>query len=469
MDERQVFLLLAPMSFDASTFELWAPLLHGAKCVVFPEGPFDLEVLERTIRRHGVTCLWLTAALFNVVIDQRPSALSGVRCVMTGGEALSVPHVRRGLEALPDTRLVNGYGPTECTTFATTYEVPRDFNPSARSVPIGRPIGNTTAYVLDERARPCAVGEPGELYIGGHGLARGYWNRPGLTAERFVPDPFQGGNERLYRTGDRVRRLADGTLDFLGRFDEQIKLRGFRIELGEVESVLGRLDDVKRAAAIMRDDPGIGPHLAAYVVPRPGSSLAPADLRNALRGELPSYMMPSTFVLLDELPVTTNGKLDRRALPTPGRTTNADPRHVPPSDDLEARLTAIWSAVLGHESVGVHDGFFELGGQSLSAIRLIARVRAEFGAGLTVRDLFENPTVAELALRLSAGGAATDRDQPVTDAPGVEPLASYAQERLRFLDRLEPHASTYNVPFAMRLLGEIDAGRLQAAVDGVVR
>ena len=311
VDRRQTFLLLAPTAFDSSTFELWAPLLHGARLAVSSH-PFPTR---RLIEEDGVTCLWLTSALFNTIIDQNPDVLRSVPHLFLGGEALSVSHVRRGLDVLPETRIVNCYGPTESATFATTYTVPRDLDPEADSVPIGRPIANTQVYVLDTNLKPVPVGSPGELYIAGDGLARGYLNRPKLTAERFVADPFDGSpGARMYKTGDRCRLPADGNIRFLGRIDWQVKVRGMRIELGEIETVLKQHPHVAECV-VGAEGEGADRHLVAYLTTRDQAKPSADELRRHLAGRLPGYMAPAAFVLLDAMPLTPVGKIDRRALP----------------------------------------------------------------------------------------------------------------------------------------------------------
>ena len=320
LDDRTVFLQLAPISFDASTLEIWGPLLNGGTCVIFPGcGVPDFTALGRVISAYGITHLWLTASLFNLIIDERPAILTPVRELLIGGEALSVPHIRRALEELPETQLVNGYGPTESTTFACCYRIPRRLASDLASIPIGRPIANTSVYVLDERLQPIGAGQSGELYIGGDGLARGYWKRDALTAERFISDlvsPGAGLADCLYRTGDMVRWLDGGIIEFLGRDDDQVKLRGHRIELGELASVLSRHPRVGGAVAMVREDQPGDRRLVAYVT---GAHVPSAgELRAYLETLVPDYMIPSAFVALERLPLTANGKADRAALPRPG-------------------------------------------------------------------------------------------------------------------------------------------------------
>jgi amino acid adenylation domain-containing protein len=316
------FLHAAPLGFDASTLELWGPLVHGGRVVVYAEPVPTGPGLRACIGRHGVTAAWLTAALFNAVVDDDPTHLAGLRQLLTGGEALSPGHVRRALAALPTTELRNGYGPTECTTFTTTYAIPRDLPADATSVPIGRPIADTGCHVLGGDGAPVPIGAEGELFVSGRGLARGYLRRPELDAERFVSRaPAPGAAPiRMYRTGDLVRWRADGVLDFVGRADQQVKVRGYRIELGEIEARLGQLPGVQAAAVLARDDGG-GKRLVAYVVGVGAGASAPSvsALRAQLAEVLPDFMVPAAFVFVPALPLTGNGKLDRAALPAPTR------------------------------------------------------------------------------------------------------------------------------------------------------
>jgi amino acid adenylation domain-containing protein len=335
LDGDTCFLHAAPLGFDASTLELWGPLLHGGRVAIYLEPVPTGRGLARAIAAHGVTSAWLTAALFNTVVDDDPRHLRGLKQLFTGGEALSPSHVRRALAALPDTELVNGYGPTECTTFTTTFSIPRDTPADARSIPIGRPIAETDVYILDAERQPVADGDAGELHVGGRGVARGYLRRPELDAERFVDAPAVGAT-RLYRTGDLVRRREDGVIDFIGRSDQQVKIRGFRIELGEIEARLGELPAVQACAVLARDDGGgAGKRLVAYIVPRPGaepgatSDAGATALRAALARTLPEFMVPAVFVTLGALPITANGKLDRGALPWPARTGSTHVLGVP--------------------------------------------------------------------------------------------------------------------------------------------
>ncbi len=394
----EVFLQFAPISFDASTFEIWGALLNGAKLIVFPPHTPSLEELGRFIESYRVTTLWLTAALFHQMVDGHLSRFKGVRQLLAGGDVISVRHVEKCLHELRNCRLINGYGPTENTTFTCCYPMP-DPKQVGHSVSIGRPIANTQVYVLDVRGNPAPVGVPGELYIGGDGLARGYLNQPELTREKFVPNPFSDEpGARLYRTGDLVRYRSDGTIEFLGRLDHQVKIRGFRVELGEIEAVLSQHPTVRETVVIIREEVMGEKRLVAYVVP----SQEPAPSTSALRGfvqqKLPDYMIPSRFVFLDSLPLTPNGKIDRRTLPVPSEARDdCGSSYVAPHETVELQLVDIWEQLLGIHPIGTRDNFFDLGGHSLLAVRLVAEIEKAFGKNIPLAALFQAPTIEQLA------------------------------------------------------------------------
>ncbi len=403
----EVFLQFAPISFDASTFEIWGSLLNGARLALMTPGAASLDELGCALKRYQVTTLWLTAGLFHLMVDTHLDDLRGLKQLLAGGDVLSAPHVRKVVTELKNCRLINGYGPTENTTFTCCYPVD---NPAAinGSVPIGRAISNSYVYVLDQHLNPAPIGIPGELYIGGDGLARGYLNQPELTAAKFITDPFRNGDgTQLYRTGDLVKRRATGELDFLGRIDSQVKVRGYRIELGEVETVLSQHDSVRDAVVIVRADQG-DKHLAAYVVPRAGTTPTANDLRVFLSERLPSQMVPSLFVLLEELPLSANGKIDRAALAAikanAGNYAEAQERCVQPQDKLELKLQRIWERVLAVSPIGMDDNFFELGGHSLLAVRLFAQIEKSLGRNLPLATLFQAPTIRSLAEVLRKDG-----------------------------------------------------------------
>ncbi len=413
------FLAAAPLAFDASTLELWGPLLSGGTVALYEDPVPTAAGLRAAIARTGATTMWLTAALFNAVVDEDPTALASLRQIFTGGEALSVAHVRRAAAALPQTELHNGYGPTETTTFATTYRIPRDLPEDATHVPIGRAIRGTRLRVLDDRMQPLPFGFVGELHIGGEGLARGYLGRPELTRERFVDDPWLPG-QRLYKTGDLVRMNEDGVVEYVGRADGQVKIRGFRIELGEIEARLAEHAGVRRAVVVARTSASGDKRLVAYVVAEGAAPKATA-LREHLAPRVPDYMVPSAFVFVAEIPVTGNGKVDVRALPAPDakRPELAVP-YAAPTTKLERILCAAFAAALELDEVGVDDGFFDLGGSSLLAVRVAAALRREHALDVPVIRLFEHPTAAGLARTIEgAGRAARPRAHPKASRDGI--------------------------------------------------
>ena len=418
LDETRSILHMAPISFDASTFELWGALLHGARCVLFPERMPTPKRIGEVVRQHHVTTAWLTASLFNAVIDEAPTALSGVQQVLTGGEAVSVTHIRRAQHALPTTQFFNGYGPHETTTFACCYLIPREDNATERAIPIGRPIGNTQVYILDRHLSLVPVGVPGELYIGGAGVARGYLKRPELTRERFLADPFSAEpGDRLYKTGDRVRYLPDGCIDFLGRFDQQVKLRGFRIEPGEIEVVLGQHPAVREALVQVRDGQLGDKRLVAYVVLLDGPQrqlTISEELRHFLAERLPAYMVPADIVVLDAIPMTPNGKVDAAALPVPvSARRSAEGSYVAPTLKVHHQLVPIWEDLLEKQPVGIRDNFFALGGHSLLAARMMDRVEQVYGKKVPLSTLYTGATIEHLAQVILADEDAAHRDGEV--------------------------------------------------------
>ncbi|WP_369185675.1 amino acid adenylation domain-containing protein [Streptomyces sp. Y1] len=458
-------LLHSPLAFDASTYELWVPLLTGGRIVAAPPGDLDPATIEALIAEHGVTAAFFTTALFNLLADRRPTALGRLREVWTGGEAVSPEAFARIRRLSPGTRLVHVYGPTESTTFATCHP---GWEPAAGTVPIGGPMDNTRVYVLDEALRPVPPGVPGELYVAGDGLARGYLGRPDLTAQRFVADPFQAAGARMYRTGDVVRWNAGGSIEFLDRADGQVKLRGFRIELAEVEGALRAHPGIARAVVTVREDRPGDKRLVGYAVPAEGAPLDPAAVREFLAERLPQYMVPATVLALDALPLTANGKLDRRALPAPDFAAAAV--GAAPRTPLEESLCAAFAEVLGVARVGVHGNFFELGGHSLMATQLVSLLSAQHGVKVPIRELFDRPTVAAMAAWLSgrlAADAPTDTIEPVERAGGV-PL-SFAQDWMCRHHRVPAGDPYHNVLTAVVLRGALDEAALCGSLDGIVR
>jgi amino acid adenylation domain-containing protein len=394
LDAETVMLQAAPVAFDASTFEIWGALLNGGELAISPGDSVDIADLAALIAQHRVNTAWLTSGLFDAWSTQLRGP-SGLRWLLTGGEAMNPEALRRVLAADPHVTVVNGYGPTENTTFSTWYPVPRDRDPR-RPVPIGRAIANSTVAVMDAAGRRLPVGVPGELWVGGEGLALGYRGQPALTAERFVADP-EAPQTRMYRTGDIVRYDADGELIFLGRRDGQVKLRGFRIELDEVRAALAAQPGVAAAVAAIRDLGPTGRQLLAWVVPADSATLAEDALRAQLRQRLPGFMVPARIVPVASIPLNANGKVDVAALPAPAAATGAAAR-VEPAGETEQAIWEIWAQMLGTREFGATDGFFELGGHSLVAARTIAAIEQVFGVRLPLRDLFAGPTVREVAL-----------------------------------------------------------------------
>jgi len=392
---------LASISFDAATLEIWGALLNGACLVVFSPRASSLDELGSSIEECGVTVLWLTAALFHQMVERQLPRMRGLRLLFTGGEVVLPDHARVCAKALTGCVLRNGYGPTENTTFTATWEI----RPDAvhETVPIGHPISNSTVYVLDGDLQPVPTGVAGELYTGGAGLARGYHGHPQLTAERFIPDPLSGiAGSRLYRTGDRVRWRSDGTLEFLGRIDRQVKLRGFRIELSEIEAVARKCPGVADCIVLLREDMPGYKELVAYVVFSGKEQASVERLKEQMSEHLPGFMMPSAFVRLPSMPLTRNGKIDRDSLPAPDRNGAAAFSFVPPKNEIEAALAWIWEKTLLVEDISMDANFFELGGHSLLATELVARISSVFKMKVPLRWLFEKPTIAQFAEMLPA-------------------------------------------------------------------
>ncbi|MFI7500905.1 amino acid adenylation domain-containing protein [Streptomyces sp. NPDC049687] len=457
-----------PTSFDVSVWEFFWPLVSGATLVLArPGGHRDPRHLADLIREQRVTTAHFVPSMLRVFLDDPAAAQArGVlRRIVCSGEALPTELADRCTHLLPGTALHNLYGPTEAAVDVTAWPAAEGTRSAAGSVPIGRPVWNTRTLVLDARLRPVPPGVPGELYLGGAQLARGYLGRPALTADRFVADPFGPPGARLYRTGDLVRWNSDGALEFLGRLDDQVKIRGFRVEPGETQAALAALPGVSQAAVTVRQDNSDEPQLIAYAVPRPGAGPEPLRMREDLARTLPDHLLPAAVVLLDELPLTPNGKLDRRALPAPdlaALTTTTGPR-----SDSEAVLCALFADLLGLPAVGVHDAFFALGGHSVLATRLVARVRAELGVELPLRAVFDTPTPAGLAPLLETPAVPAHATLRRYDRPDRLPLSS-AQAGLWFLHRMAGPDPSYNIPTAYHLTGPLDPAALRTALDDVV-
>jgi amino acid adenylation domain-containing protein len=458
--------LNASYAFDASLQAL-SQLLSGHCLTIIPAAVradpaamlafLDAEAIDAFDCVPSQLALLLAAGWFT-----RPGRRPGL--VLVGGEAIA-PSLWEALRQAEGTRFYNAYGPTECTVDATLCLI----NGAGEQPVLGQPIANTRVYVLDEQSRPAPLDCTGEIYIAGAGVARGYLNHPELTAERFLPDPFRPG-ERMYRTGDLGRRRADGSLEYAGRNDFQVKLRGYRIETGEIEARLAAFPEVRGAVVALRADPPGDPRLVAYLVSDDGAAPAPAELRRHLLAQLPDHMVPSSFVHLQAFPLTANGKLDRAALPAPGAESLPVRAYLAPHGAAEQAIAAVWCDLLGLERVGRDDHFFDLGGHSLLAIQLGARIRTALGADVALRDLFAHPTLAgmaELAAALQPGSGLEEAIAPAQ--PGQDLPLSFAQQRLWFLDQLDPAAGArYNMPAALRLKGALDRAALQASLERVV-
>ncbi|AXC54206.1 non-ribosomal peptide synthetase [Bacillus spizizenii] len=457
LGEEDRLLAVTTVAFDISVLELYLPLISGAQIVIAKKETIrEPQALAQMIENFDITIMQATPTLWHALVTSEPEKLRGLR-VLVGGEALPSGL----LQALQDLHcsVTNLYGPTETTIWSAAAFLEEGLKGVP---PIGKPIWNTQVYVLDNGLQPVPPGVVGELYIAGTGLARGYFHRPDLTAERFVADPYGPPGTRMYRTGDQARWRADGSLDYIGRADHQIKIRGFRIELGEIDAVLANHPHIEQAAVVVREDQPGDKRLAAYVVA--DAAIDTAELRRYMGASLPDYMVPAAFVEMDELPLTPNGKLDRKALPAPDFSTSVSDRA--PRTPQEEILCDLFAEVLGLARVGIDDSFFELGGHSLLAARLMSRIREVMGAELGIAKLFDEPTVAGLAAHLDLAQSARPALQRA-ERPEKIPL-SFAQRRLWFLHCLEGPSPTYNIPVAVRLSGELDQGLLKAALYDLV-
>ena len=454
-------------AFDASTLELWAPLLNGGTLVVIDQAVLlDPQRLTQVLIEQAVTVMWFTVGLFNQYAVQLKQVLPQLRYLLVGGDVLDPGVIGWVMRECPPQHLINGYGPTETTTFATTYEITAD--PEGKPIPIGRPIAQTQIYMLDAQRKLVPTGVEGEIYIGGAGVARGYLNLPELTEERFLPHPFVQG-ERIYKTGDLGRWLPDGTIEYRGRNDFQVKIRGFRIELGEIEARLAGHPAVHDVVVLAREDAAPGEkQLVAYLTW--AATTAPTDieaLRSYLAAVLPAYMVPAAYVVLDALPLTSNGKLDRNALPAPAAEAHVSRAYEAPMGELEENLAQIWSDVLKLERVGRHDNFFELGGHSLLAVMMIARVRNVLQREVQAKDVFAHPVLSALAAMLQQSARSEQSSIVPVSREQLLPL-SFAQQRLWFLAQMEGGSEAYHIPLALRLRGQLDRRALQRALDRIV-
>jgi amino acid adenylation domain-containing protein len=466
----------ASASFDISVWQVVAPLLVGGRIELFGESlVYDPSALRAAVESRGVTVLELVPSMLGVVLDEMADAdtdaFAGLRWMMATGEALPASLARRWLTQRPAVPLVNAYGPTECSDDVAQHEM-RTGGVGGGRVPIGRPLINTRLYVLDENGRPVPIGSVGELYVGGTGVGRGYASSPDRTAQSFVPDPFGPPGGRLYRTGDLARWLEDGTLDFLGRTDDQVKVRGYRIELGEIESRLAAHAGVEQAVVVVRTDRPGEQQLVAYyvaVADAVGSAAESETLQDYLNEHLPPYMVPSAFVRLPAIPLTPNGKVDRKALPLPDMAAFATQGYAEPVGEIETAIAGLWVELLGVERVGRHDDFFALGGHSLLATQAMVRMGRVTGVDVPLRQLFVTPTVRGLAAFVAAAATAAETRPPLVRVGRDGPLpASFAQQRLWFSEQLAPGSPLFTQALAVRLSGVLDVRALESALDALV-
>ncbi|OCQ90550.1 hypothetical protein BCD64_28200 [Nostoc sp. MBR 210] len=470
----EVILQLASIAFDAATFEIWAALLNGGKLVLMPVKTPSLQEIGTAIKEYNVTTLWLTAGLFNLIVEEQIEHLKSLRQLLAGGDVLSRYHVKKVLEELPECQLINGYGPTENTTFTCCHKITVN-DLQEDSIPIGRPIANTQVYILDDVLQVVPIGIPGELYIGGDGLARGYLNRPDLTAEKFIQNPFSDDpNSRLYKTGDRARWLPDGTIEFLGRIDFQVKIRGFRVELGEIEAVIAQHPSVRSVVVLaQKDRPGDKRLVAYFTQEAHFGGVNSSELRHFLQQKLPNYMIPSAFILLDQLPLNANGKVDRNVLPNlENLCIDIDSNFVLPRTQTEKTLANIWAEVLGFQ-VGIYQPFLEVGGHSLHATQIVSRVRDCFRVDLPVSAVLEASTIFELSQQIESAHQQADSLQSVPELPAISdknnlPLSVY-QERLWLLEQKSGLRPIYNLPIMLRLTGTLDITSLEQAINTIIQ
>ena len=476
------------LEFDASTFEIWGALLNGLSlCLVCKKKILAADRFKAVLQKYTITTIWLTSSLFNQMVQADIGIFSGLKNLLLGGEVLLPVHVNRVRKRYPALNVINGYGPTENTTFSTTFLIDREY---AERIPIGRPIANSTAYILDRWGKLQPIGVPGELWVGGDGVSRGYLNNPDLTAERFITHQILAPksyilnpkSQILYRTGDLCRFLPEGDIEFLGRIDHQVKIRGFRIEPGEIENHLLKHPHVKEAVVLAREDEGNEKYLTAYIVPHSTTKTNATsktnkisltnEFRHHLSHRLPPYMIPSHFVFLDRVPLTPNGKLDRQALPQPMVETGKD--FFASSGEVEEKLAEIWSEILSvpQETIGVNADFFDLGGHSLRATLLSTRINRELAVKVPMEDIFSKPTLREMAKYIEGVGEKR-RGERLLSIDAVEkreyyPLSS-AQKRLYILQQMEPNSTVCNIPRVMLLEGKIDLEKLGQVFQQLIR
>lgn len=457
-----VILQVLGFTFDSSVEDIFTTLISGGSLVLVPQASvYDLPYLKKVILQTGVTYFLIVPGFYKSFLEEIPEALKGLRAITVAADNITQMLVKRHFQLLPNVRLYNEYGPTENSVCSTAYE----FSADRTNVLIGKPIDNVSCYIINNHGQLNPVGVPGELCVSGKGLVRGYWKRPELNGEKFIPNPFIQG-ERMYRTGDLAKWLPDGNIEFLGRIDFQVKIRGFRIELGEIESRILKFDGVTEVVVVAAEGASEGEkYLCAYFESDTG--VDQACLRETLQQDLPDYMIPSVFMQLDRMPLTPNGKIDRRALPKP----EAGKKEVyaPPTNDMEVTLTEIWGSVLGlsPREVGIDSGFFNLGGHSLSATILVSKIHKEFNVKIALNDIFSSPTIRELALIIKESAKSDFSSiQPVEEKPYYK--VSSAQNRLYILQQMDLESTAYNVPLVVEVEGDLNTGKLEEAFRKLV-
>ncbi|MFC8148507.1 bacitracin non-ribosomal peptide synthetase BacC [Bacillus paralicheniformis] len=463
--EDDAILQLSNYSFDGSVFDIFGALLNGASLVLIEkETVLNTHELAEVIKKEQVSVMFITTALFNTLADINIGCLAKLRKILFGGERASIPHVRKVLDHVGRDKLIHVYGPTESTVYATYYFI-NEIDDEAETIPIGSPLANTSVLIMDEAGKLLPIGVPGELCIAGDGLSKGYLNREELTAEKFIPHPFMPG-ERLYKTGDLAKWLPDGNIEFIGRIDHQVKIRGFRIELGEIESRLEMHEDINETIVTVREDEESRPYICAYITANREISLD--ELKGFLGEKLPKYMIPAYFVNMDKLPLTKNGKVDRKALPEPDRTAGAENEYEAPRNETEEKLAAIWRDILKVEKAGINDHFFEMGGHSLKAAAMAARIRKELKAEIPLGQIFNTPTIKGLGEYIRS-----TKDSVYSSIQKVEEKEYYrlssAQKRLYILGHIEGSGLSYNIPFTMKVKGRFDIRRFENALKTIIQ
>ncbi|MCH7322498.1 amino acid adenylation domain-containing protein [Solibacillus sp. MA9] len=440
------------IAFDASTFEIWGALLNGATLhLVSNEIILNANNLEQYLSKNRITILWLTSALFNKLVEDHNNLFKYLKYLLVGGDVVSLKHVMIVKKQAPNIKVINGYGPTENTTFSTYYEI----YDTTSTLPIGKPIANSTAYILDKHNKLVPIGVPGELCVGGDGVARGYLNNEELTKAKFVKNPYKYG-EKLYRTGDITRWLPDGNIEFLGRIDKQVKIRGFRIELDGIENRLSEIVGIKAAVVVDKGE-AENKYLCAYYVAEKEYSVA--ELRENLKNNLPDYMIPSYFIKLKEMPLTSNGKVDRRSLPEPEGEINTGAEYEAPRNELEKQLVTVWESVLGLNHIGINDDFFVLGGHSLKATKLVGRIHKELNVQVPLKEVFNFRSIKGLSEYIVAAGKEEYKSIGLAEKKDYYEVSS-AQKRMYILQEFDKDSIAYNIPMAVEIAGDFQLERM---------